>query len=105
MPDFMFIYHGGKTPETQEEIDRAMNAWGGWMQTNGPSFVDAGNPVGKSYTVTSAGVADDGGPNPVTGYTIVRADTLEEACRIASSNPIVLDGGSIEVAQVNPIEM
>ncbi len=103
MPDFMFVYHGGKPPEGQEAIDKAMAAWGKWMQENGPALADAGNPVGKSKTVSSSGTADNGGANPVFGYSIVSAPDIGEACRIASSNPMVADGGSVEVAEILPM--
>ncbi len=104
MPNFLYVYHGGSRPETQEEVDKTMAAWGQWMETNGPALVDGGSPVGMSKTVSSAGVADNGGANPASGYTIIKADSLEAACAIASSNPMVVDGsGSVEVAEI--IEM
>jgi len=105
MPNFMFVYHGGKQPETQEETDRVMAAWGKWMQDNGPSLVDPGNPVGMSKTVSPDGVADNGGPNPVAGYSIVSAADIDAACNIAKSNPMLDDGGSVEVAEIHVIEM
>ena len=105
MPNFIYVYHGGKQPETQEEIDRVMAAWGKWMQDNGASLVDPGNPVGMSKTVSSSGVADNGGANPASGYTIVSADNIEAACKIAKSNPMIADGGSVEVAEILPVEM
>lgn len=105
MPNFIFVYHGGKVPEGQEEIDRVMAAWGKWMNDNGPSLVDPGNPVGMSKTVSSSGVADNGGSNPTMGYTIVKADDIEAACKMAKSNPALEDGGSVEVAEILPVEM
>ena len=105
MPDFIFVYHGGTTPGTQEEIDATMARWGKWMEDNGPSLVNPGNPVGMSKTVSASGVADDGGANPVSGYTIVKADDIDAACEMAKSNPIIQDGGSVEVAEVHVIEM
>ncbi|UYV36911.1 hypothetical protein N4R57_18325 [Rhodobacteraceae bacterium D3-12] len=104
MPDFLLIYHGGKQPDTQADIDAAMAAWGKWMEDNGPALINPGNPVGMSKTVSPSGVADNGGANPVSGYTILRADTIDAACAIAAQNPMVLDGsGSVEVAEI--IEM
>ena len=105
MPNFIYVYHGGKQPETPEETDRVMAAWGKWMQDNGASLVDPGNPVGMSKTVSSSGVADNGGANPASGYTIVSADNIEAACKIAKSNPMIADGGSVEVAEILPVEM
>lgn len=106
MPDFLFIYHGGKAPETQAEIDATMAAWGKWMGDHNAALVDPGQPVGQSRTVSPGGASEGGGANPVAGYTIVRAADMDAACAIAKSNPMVLDGhGSVEVAEIIPIDM
>ncbi|WP_299047880.1 YciI family protein [uncultured Tateyamaria sp.] len=104
MPDFIFAYHGGTIPETQEEGEKAMAAWGKWFEDMGENVVNGGNPVGQSMTVTASGVTQDGGANPISGYTVVRADTPEAACEMARGCPMVADGsGSVEVAPI--IEM
>lgn len=104
MPDFLFAYHGGTVPETPEEGEKAMAAWSAWFENMGAAVVQGGNPVGQSMTVSSAGVTGDGGANPVSGYTIVRAETPEAACAMAAGCPMVADGsGSVEVAPI--IEM
>ena len=101
MPNFMFAYHGGTVPETQEEGEKAMAAWGAWFEAMGPAVVDGGNPVGQSMTVSADGVSGDGGANPISGYTIVSADSAEAACELAKGCPLVADGtGSIEVAPI-----
>ena len=105
MPDFLFVYHGGKQPETQAEIDDVMGRWGSWMQTNAAALKDPGNPVGMSKTVSAQGVADDGGANPTGGYTIVTADDMDAALEMAKTNPMIADGGSGEVAEIHVIEM
>ncbi len=98
---FLFVYHGGGMPETPEEGEKAMAAWRAWMDDIGKAFVDDGNPVGMSKTVGADGVADNGGANPTSGYSIVRADSIEAACDMAKGCPI-LDGGkgTIEVAEI-----
>ncbi len=105
MPDFIFVYHGGKAPESEAEQKDAMARWGAWMGTNGPALKDPGNPVGMSKTVSASGVSDNGGSNPASGYTIVSADDMDSALEMAKSNPMVADGGSVEVAEIYPIEM
>ncbi len=47
-----------------------------------------------------AGVTDDGGSNPVTGYSFFEADDLEAAIKAAQDCPILEAGGSVEVAEV-----
>ncbi|WP_323781089.1 hypothetical protein [Thalassovita sp.] len=100
MPKFMFIYHGGGRPETPEEGEKVMKAWTGWMAGIGSDLVDGGNPAGSSKTVSSSGVEDTGGPNPVSGYSLVNAADMDAAIAIAKGCPI-LDGGegTVEIAE------
>ena len=98
MPKFVFAYHGGKPPESPEEGEKVMAAWGAWFETLGSAVVDGGAPVGVSKTVSASGVTDGGGANPLSGYSIVSADNIDAAVEMAKGCPI-LDGGSVEVAE------
>lgn len=101
MPKFMFVYHGGGMPETEEAQQAAMAAWGVWYETMGAAIVDGGGPAGMSATVSADGVADNGGANPVSGLTIVTAADRDAACEMAKGCPMVVDGsGSVEVAEI-----
>ena len=99
MANYVFAYHGGGMPETPEEGARVMAAWQAWMGGIAANLVDGGAPVGPSKTVSAAGVADDGGPNPLSGYTIVKADSMDAALEMAAGCPIIESGGSVEVAE------
>ncbi len=101
MSKFIFVYHGGKTPSDPAEQDRVMAAWGAWMGSLGDALVDGGAPVGLSKTVSSAGVADDGGSNPVSGYSMVEAADQTAAVTMAQGCPILDAGGSVEVAEIH----
>ena len=104
MPQYIFAYHGGKKPESPEDQEKEMAAWMGWFQEMGDAVAIPGNPVGMSKTVSAKGVADDGGANPLSGYTVVKAATIEDACAMAKGCPSVADGsGTVEVAEI--IEM
>ncbi|OED48530.1 YciI family protein [Leisingera sp. S232] len=106
MPQFIFAYHGGKTPENEEEGARVMQAWKSWFEDMGDAVAIPGNPVGMSKTVSVSGVTDDGGANPLAGFTVVEAADQDAACAMARGCPIVLDGsGSVEVAEVIELEM
>lgn len=98
MPKYVFAYHGGKAPESPEEGAKVMAKWNSWFETMGDAVVDGGNPVGPSKTVSAGGVADDGGANPLSGYSIVQADTMDAAVEMAKGCPI-MDHGSVEVAE------
>lgn len=100
MAEFIFAFHGGAMPETPEEGAKVMAAWGAWMEGLGENMVNPGNPVGMSKTVTAKGVVDNGGSNPLSGFTIVKAGNIEAACKMAAGCPIVDSGGSVEVAPI-----
>ncbi|MCT8158724.1 YciI family protein [Pseudoruegeria sp. SHC-113] len=101
MPKFMFVYHGGKAPEDPAEGEKVMAAWNAWYGAMGAAVVDGGGPAGMSRTVSAQGVADNGGSNPVSGYTLVEAADQDAAVEMAKGCPMVADGsGSVEVAEV-----
>ena len=100
MSKFVFAYHGGGMPESPEEGERVMAAWGAWFETLGAVIVDGGNPIGDSRTVGSDGsVSQGGGANPLSGYTLIEADDIDAAVAHAKGCPILDDGGSVEVAE------
>ena len=106
MPNFIFAYHGGTKPEDETEIEKSMNGWRDWMKNIlGDSIVDAGNPVGLSKTLNQSGVENNGGSNPLSGYTIIKADNMEQALEMGRGCPIMGEGGSIEVAEIIELEM
>ena len=104
MPQFIYVYHGGKTPETPEEGAKEMALWEAWFGEMGEAVAIPGNPVGQSKTVSASGVEDHGGANPASGFTVVDAPDIDAAIEMAKGCPMVKDGsGSIEVAPI--IEM
>lgn len=100
MAKYLFIYHGGKNPETEEETAAVLDAWGQWLGSMGAAVIDGGNPVGQSSTVNPDGsVADNGGSNPASGYGLIEAGDLDDAIAKARGCPILEAGGSVELAE------
>ena len=106
MQKYLFTYHGGGMPESEEEQAKHMAAWGEWMGAHAVAFSDMGAPTGAIRTVGPEGDTDGGGANPVTGYSIVQAVDLAAACNIARGCPIVtLSGGTVEVGETFEVDM
>lgn len=97
MANYIFGFHSGPNP-TPPGPD-VMEKWMAWFKDMGDAVVEMGAPLGNSKTVGSSGVSDDGGINPLTGYTIVKAASVEAACKMAAGCPGIADGGSVEVAE------
>ena len=100
MPKFVFAYHGGSSPSSPEEGQKVMANWRAWYESMGSAVQDGGGPAGPSKTVSSGGVANDGGTNPLSGLTQVEAADIDAAVTMAQGCPILSDGGSVEVAEV-----
>ena len=98
MGKYVLAYKGGGIPETEEEGKRVMDAWTAWFGGLGDSVVDMGNPFGAS------GAVGGGGTSGLTGYSIVNADSLDDALAKAEGCPI-LDGGSGSVEVYETLEM
>jgi len=99
MPKYVLAYHGGGMAESEAEQAKVMEAWGAWFGSLGASVVDGGNPTSMAKTVATSGVTDGGGANPITGYSLINADSLDDAVSKAQGCPIIASGGSVEVAE------
>ena len=101
MANYLLAYHGGGMPSTPAEQAKVMEAWGQWFGSLGAAVVDGGNPVAQASTIAANGsVSNGGGANPVSGYSIIKADSLEAAVSLAKGCPIIgSGGGSIEVCE------
>jgi hypothetical protein len=102
MANFLLLYKGGGMPEGDDEKAKAMAAWGEWMKACGENLVDAGNPCSNSKHVDKDGEGDVSGEK-VSGYSVIKADSMEGAVKAASMVPLVVDGsGSVDVYETFP---
>ncbi len=100
MAKYLLAYHGGGMPEDPAEVAAVMERWVAWYTSLGAAVVDPGNPIGGAMTVAPDGsVSAGGGVNPVSGYTLIEAESMDAAVAAAQRNPLLGAGGSIEVAE------
>ncbi|MCE7053442.1 YciI family protein [Algoriphagus sp. AGSA1] len=89
-----------------EQMQERMNWLGSIAAQN--KLVDKGNTLlpmpGSAKTVKADQVVTDGPYTEIkefiTGYIVVKADTIDEAVEMAKGNPIFKIGGNIEVREV-----
>ncbi len=103
MGKYVLAYRGGAMAESEAEQQAQMEKWMNWFGTLGASVVDGGSPFGPSATIASDGKSSDGGASGLSGYSIVEAADLGEACDKARGCPVLGAGGSIEVYESMPI--
>jgi hypothetical protein len=90
MGKYVYVYSGGGMAETPEAQEQVMAAWGAWFGELGSAVLDIGNAFG------AATVVGDGSAT-ATGYSIVSADSLDDAATLAKGCPILNNGGSVAV--------
>jgi hypothetical protein len=87
-------------PESDADRAKVLADWNMWYKNLGPKVVDGGNPVGMAKTVNKdRSVTNGGGPNPVSGYTIIVADDMDIAIDLTKDCPIIQGGGTVEVCE------
>lgn len=84
------------TPEKSKE---SMEEWRKWMAEHKESFVEEGAPVGKNKRVSADGISDV--RNDINGFSIVQAESHEEAAKIFQGNPqMQMPGSYVEVLEL-----
>jgi hypothetical protein len=84
MGKYVYIYYANATAD-------AGNAeqWGKWFGELGDKLIDGGNPFNEGgQAVHQGGVMAIQG-KPATGYSIVTADSMEEATQLAKGCPLM----------------
>lgn len=99
MPSFMIAYRGYKEPESGEVGARQMAQWKAWLDELGDAVVNPGTPLKNSTTVSADGVSTDAGAAMLTGFTVVKADSMEMAIGMAKACPFV-EVGALQVAEI-----
>ena len=100
MPNYIIAYHGGKKPENPEQGAEQMAKWKAWVEGLGKAAVNPGTPLMKTRIVSTTGVSEDGGPNSMSGFSVVQAENMEIALEMAKACPFLDTGGTLEVAEM-----
>lgn len=98
MANYVLVYHGGGMPETPEEGAMVMKAWTDWFAAIGDALVDGGNPASKTRRIGADGSVSDDATGP-SGYSIIKADSLDAAVEIAKGCPVRAGGAAIQVVE------
>ena len=84
-----------RAPRDYRGSPEAMAAWNAWFEQLGPNLVDRGNPVFNRATLGAATSDTNLG-----GYTLIEADDLAAAVKLAEGCPMVGWGGGVEVGEL-----
>ncbi len=99
MPSYTLSYYGEPQFDSQEEGEKHKQRFMAWVGDLGDAQVNPGTPLGEATTVSASGVLEDSGRDRLTGFSIVKADSMDAAVEIAKACPFA-EFGTIDVAEV-----
>ena len=105
MAKFVYLYSGGRMPESDAEQVAVMKAWDAWFHRLGDAIVDPGSPFTPSlrHISSSGAVSSESAGAVASGYTILQAESLDAAVQAGLDCPILQAGGQITVHEVLPV--
>ena len=84
MKPFMLLHFGFEKPTPE-----IMAAWGKWFEAVADKTVDQGG-LRSGREISQSGTKDlPMGMDSITGYSIINAESLDEAEKIARDNPFI----------------
>ena len=85
MKKFIIFHYGYENPTPE-----IMGAWSKWFESIGDKMVDPGSPLGPGKEISASGTKElPLGLESLTGYTVINADSFDEAEKIAKSCPFI----------------
>ncbi|WP_249011266.1 hypothetical protein [Conexibacter sp. DBS9H8] len=95
MPSYLFSF---RAPTDYEPGGVSTAEWGGYFQGISSHLEDLGNPIFSRETVGVTGAG-----TKLSGYSVITAETTEQAIELASACPLIQIGGGIEVGEITPV--
>lgn len=103
MPQYIFVYLGGEYPASPEEGQKHLEKYQQWLTSLGDAVVSPAVPFKDTHTVQPNGSASPGSVTAMSGLSIIRMNSMEEAIAAAQDCPFLEIKGTLEVSEM--IEM
>jgi hypothetical protein len=84
-------------PTDPAAMEQAKAAFGKWVSEAGDALLDPGAPVRMVAQVWDSSATE---ASEIGGYSIIQADSQDEAVAVLRSHPYVARGGTLQVNQV-----
>ena len=85
MKKFVIFHYGFEMPTPE-----IMDVWNKWFASMGDKIVDPGSPLGPGREISRSGTKElPMGLDSLTGYTVINADSIDEAEKIAKGCPMI----------------
>jgi hypothetical protein len=102
-PEAMDAWRAMPEAERNQKQQAGIEAWHKWVSDNKESIAEMGSPLGKTKRIDENGISDT--RNELGAWTVVRADSQNEAARLFVNHPhfTIFPGDRVEVMECLPI--
>lgn len=100
MAHYILTYLGGTQPSSAEEGRKHFERYTQWLTSLGTSVVSPTIPLKDTVTINPDGTVVEGTTTSMSGYTVITADSIDEAVKAARACPFLEIGGTLEVSEV-----
>ena len=100
MPQYIFIYLGGETPDSPEEAHKHFTDYQNWLSSLGSAVVSPAIPFKDTHTVQPDGKTGPGSTTAMSGMSIIRMPSMDAALEAAKSCPFLEIGGTLEISEM-----
>ena len=100
MPQYIFVYLGGEYPSNPEEGQKHFEKYQQWLTSLGDAVVSPAVPFKDTHTVQADGTTSPGSMSAMSGLSIIRMGSMEEALAAAQACPFLEIRGALEVSEM-----
>lgn len=100
MPQYIFVYLGGDYPSDPEEGNRHFAKYQEWLSSLGDAVVSPAIPFKDTHTVHPDSTIEPGTTTAMSGLSIIKMTSMDEALKVAQSCPFLEINGTLEVSEM-----
>jgi len=100
MPQYIFVYIGGEHPSNPEEGQKHFGKYQQWLASMGDAVVSPAIPFKDTHTVHPDNTIQPGTTSLMSGLSIIKADSMDAALKVAQSCPFLEINGTLEISEM-----
>jgi hypothetical protein len=100
MPQYIFVYLGGEYPSNPEEGKKHFSKYQQWLSSLGDAVVSPAIPFKDTHTVPPNAMTAPGSTTAMSGLSIIKMTSMDEALKVAQSCPFLEINGTLEISEM-----
>ena len=100
MPQYIFVYLGGEQPSNPEEGQKHFTKYQEWLSSLGDAVVSPAIPFKDTHTVHPDSKVEPGTTSAMSGLSIMKMASMDEALEAAKSCPFLEINGTLEISEM-----